>query len=256
MLKFNYILFSYFLFTAGIWFALKDPLSALCVSVLITVVFIMIIAWGVADIRSRMFIDSFNGNPLAKDRIAITFDDGPDEKNTRELLKILKKHNVKATFFLIGQKIKKKNEIVRDIFSEGHQISNHSCYHKNSFPLLSFAKMKDEIICTQKAIKEITGNDNRFFRPPFGVTNPTVAKAVKFTGLKVAGWSIRTFDTKRSLSKEKILSRVLIKLKPGDIVLLHDTGKNVLWLTDNILKYTGDKGWAAVTVEELSENNV
>ncbi len=250
MLKFHYILIAWLVSATASFLLISDRQICFFFILFLTLFFISVIIWGVSNIRSGMFVNTYNYNVAPSDKIALTFDDGPDIVKTPHLLRILEEYDAKATFFLMGKKIDANKEIVRQIVANGHQIGNHSYYHKNIFPLLSLKKMKEELYRTQKLLKEITGEENSIFRPPFGVTNPTIAKAVKSIGLKVIGWRIRSLDTDSSLSKEKILSRVLKKIKAGDIILLHDTSEHVLWLTTNILKYIKEQNLKAVTIDD------
>jgi len=253
MLKFYYILLVWFVSIVISYFLIDNNAIGIFVILLLTVSFVAAIIWGVSNIRSGMFVSSYNYNSKVSDKIALTFDDGPDIKNTSRLLDLLKEYDAKATFFLIGEKADVNRNIVKQIVANGHQIGNHSYYHKNTFPLLSLKRMKEELYLTQKVLKEITGKENGVFRPPFGVTNPTIAKAVKSLGLNVIGWNIRSFDTKGSLPKEKILSRVLKEMNPGDIILLHETSEHVFWLTINILKHIKEQNLKVVTIDSLQE---
>ncbi|MEN8119818.1 MAG: polysaccharide deacetylase family protein [Bacteroidota bacterium] len=197
-----------------------------------------------------MFVKSFNSNPKVKNKVAITYDDGPDEENTPKLLGIFKKNNAKASFFMIGKNIVQYKEIADKVFKEGHIIGNHSFNHSNTFPLKSHDKIEQELVKTQREIKKITSWENLYFRPPFGVTNPFIAKALSKLNLKVIGWNIRSFDT-TNRRKELILKQITKKLKGGDIILLHDRTENVCWLTEEIFKFLKENKLEAVTIEEL-----
>ena len=175
--------------------------------VFLSTVILLLITWGVANIRSQMFVKTFSCNSNAKGKVALTYDDGPHSKNTPELLGILE--NAKASFFLIGQNVGKYPELSHQIHQKGHLIGNHSYYHKNIFPFTFPKKMKEEIIKTQIEIKKITGGQNVYFRPPFGVTNPNIAKAVEILQLETIGWSIRTYDTMIT-NPGKIIQNIII----------------------------------------------
>lgn len=153
-------------------------------------------------------------------KIALTFDDGPAEY-TEEILDILKKENVKATFFLIGKNIEGNEHIVKRMNEEGHLIGNHSFYHGKNFDWQSSKSMMKEIEETNDSIEKITGKRPVYFRPPFGVTNPNLAKAIAQTGMKSVAWNIRSFDT-MAKSEEKLLKRLLTQSKANSIILLHD----------------------------------
>jgi peptidoglycan/xylan/chitin deacetylase (PgdA/CDA1 family) len=184
-------------------------------------------------IRSGVYVTTINSGNTNRNEIAITFDDGPCEQ-TREILSILDKHQAKASFFVIGHKIEDHKEIIKEIYQKDHTIGNHSFRHHNLFPLKLPGQIANEIITTQKIIRSITGAEPHYFRPPFGITNPLLAKALKGTSLKTIGWSIRSLDTVTDDPK-KIMTRIKKLLKPGCIILLHDTTKNVIPVLEELL---------------------
>lgn len=153
-------------------------------------------------------------------QIALTFDDGPGEY-TEQILDILKKENVQASFFLIGNNIAGKEELVKRMKEEGHIIGNHSYDHGRKFDWQSSRLMIQEIEQTNQLIEDITGEKPRYFRPPYGVTNPNLAKAIRATEMKSVAWNVRSFDT-MAKSEEKLLKRILKLAKPNAIILLHD----------------------------------
>lgn len=187
---------------------------------------------------------------MAKNKVAITFDDGPDSIQTPEILKVLSAYNAKATFFMIGSKIQNNLELVKQVQEQGHLIGNHSFIHSNRFPLLSSHKIRLEIEKTQLEIEKAIGMPPLYFRPPFGVTNPLIAKALKNLPLKTIGWNIRSLDT-RIKEKQKVVDKILGKVQGGDIILLHDTTPDISWIVDAVLKGIKQKNLQAVTVEEL-----
>ncbi|MCD4793433.1 MAG: polysaccharide deacetylase family protein [Bacteroidales bacterium] len=173
-----------------------------------------------------------------KSKIHLTFDDGPDPNTTPKILKVLKKYNKKATFFCIGEKIEKHPEILKQIAEQGHEIGNHSYSHSYYFDFFRTSKVIKELDKTNKLIKKISGKDCIIFRPPFGVTNPNIAKAVKKLNLETIGWSIRSLDTVKD--KKTVLKR-LEKAKPGNIVLFHDTKTNTVEILEEFLRLKNKK---------------
>lgn len=153
-------------------------------------------------------------------KIAITFDDGPAEY-TEAILDILKKENVMATFFLVGKNIRGKEALLHRMTGEGHSIGNHSFGHGKNFDWESSAQMAGEIQDTNLEIERVTGKKVTLFRPPYGVTNPNLAKAIRRTGMKSIGWNIRSFDTV-ARSEDRLLQKIFGKIQPGAIILLHD----------------------------------
>ena len=192
----------------------------------------MIIALAIAAILAFMFYASYSIKSQVYVRalcrvkttekvVYLTFDDGPDAEQTPRVLDVLKCNNAKATFFCIGSRIAGNEQIIKRIIDEGHTVGNHSFSHTNGFPLFSRRRMVADIEQCQKAIENAIGTAPTLFRPPFGVTNPTVGKAVKTLNLKTIGWTIRTYDTNRG-SDAKIARRISRQLRPGAIILLHD----------------------------------
>ncbi len=168
-----------------------------------------------------------------KSRIYLTFDDGPDKKITPRILEILKKYNVKATFFCIGKKAETYPNILKQIAEEGHVVGNHSYSHSLYFDFFGTAKILKELKKTNRTVKQITGEECKVFRPPYGVTNPNIARAVKKTGMQVVGWSIRSFDTVKN--KKQVMKR-LQKAQNGDIILFHDTKEQTPEILDEFLR--------------------
>ena len=173
------------------------------------------------SIKSQVYVKALCRVKTTEKVVYLTFDDGPHAEQTPRVLDVLKRNNAKATFFCIGSHIAGNEQILKRIIDEGHTIGNHSFSHTNSFPLFSRRRMIADIEQCQKAIESATGTAPTLFRPPFGVTNPTVGKAVKTLNLKTIGWTIRTYDTNRC-SNEKIARRISRQLRPGAIILLHD----------------------------------
>ena len=221
--------------------------------VFVLIIWLGLISWGAFDIRLGYFIPTINSVKTKNNKIAITFDDGPTEF-TPEFLDLLSKYDAKATFFCIGKQIEKHPEILDRIYKEGHQIGNHSYSHHKSFGFFSSKKVKKEIQKTDTLIEQITTKKNQYFRPPFGVTNPHIAKAIKQTKHKVIGWNIRSLDTVIE-DENKILERITKKLQSGSIILLHDTSDKSLRVLEQLLLTLQQKNFQSVTVEKLVEND-
>ena len=195
-------------------------------------------------------LKAFSSNKfLGGKKIAITFDDGPNPY-TERVLDVLKANNIQATFFCIGSQIEKYPEIFKRIIAENHIVGNHSYSHSNKIGLFSKAEMISEIERTDEIIKRYSGKKSNYYRPPFGVTNPNIAKALKVTKHKVIGWNIRSLDTKIK-SEEKILIRIKKRLSPGSIVLLHDTSEKTVRVLEQLLVILSENQYEAVTVETL-----
>ena len=204
---------------------------------------------GASVIRLNFFTRAISHADGRRNQIAITFDDGPHPYSNK-ILDTLKKYNVKATFFLIGKQIEQHPEIAKRMKDEGHVIANHSYSHKNTFPVFPVNSMVNEIEQTNVLLHKITGVHNPYFRPPFGVTNPTIAKAVRRTGMKVIGWNLRSYDTVTKNSG-KVVNRVVSRLKPGAIILLHDNREHTSQILEAILLYAQQNQMDCVTIDEI-----
>lgn len=191
------------------------------VVLILSVAAILFLVYASYSIRAGVYLKAFCRKPTDEKVVALTFDDGPHSTQTPRVLDVLKEYNVKATFFCVGTKIIGRKEIIRRIVNEGHSIGNHSYSHVWKFPFFTIHRMTHELRWTQKMIEEITGQPVTLFRPPFGVTNPNLARAVKRLNYQTIGWDIRSLDTQTS-SHDKIVKRISKQLRPGSIILLHD----------------------------------
>ncbi|GBG15781.1 polysaccharide deacetylase [Novimethylophilus kurashikiensis] len=156
-----------------------------------------------------------------RNQIALTIDDGPDPEVTPQVLDVLDRYGVKATFFCIGVLAERHAELCRDIVRRGHAVENHSQYHRHHFSLLGPAGVMREIRAAQQTLTDITGQPPQFFRAPAGLRNPFLAPVLVKLGLQLASWTVRGFDTQTG-DAGKVTTRLLAKLRPGAILLLHD----------------------------------
>lgn len=197
-------------------FRLINPLYIL----LPLIVYPLFLIYGSIFIQSDFYFKSVSklSNPKA---ILLTFDDGPDPELTPQILELLDDYDRKAIFFLIGEKAKKYPELVKEIHKRGHSIGNHSYTHEKWFDIRSSAIMTKELEQTNSVLENSIGEKVAYFRPPYGVTNPNLKKAIKNTKLKSIGWSFRSLDTGKQ-SAEQISERIEKEIKGGDILLFHD----------------------------------
>ena len=208
-------------------------------------VWLTITSYGVFSIQSGVFISAQNTIQPIDNQVAITFDDGP-HPNTAKILDILKQYNAKATFFIVGENAEKYPELVKRIANEGHTIGNHTYSHKHTFPIFGLNEIIEDISKTSIIIKKLTGKQPQFFRPPFGVTNPRIAKAVNKLNLKTIGWNIRSLDTKIK-NPERVVSRVNKRIKPGSVILLHDYTDSYSKILEQILSYMSSNNYTFKT---------
>lgn len=202
------------------------------------------------NISSGVYVKTFCRKKTTEKEIALTFDDGPDSEYTPQILNILKSRNVEAAFFCIGNKVEKNPELTKKIKEEGHLIGNHSYSHINTFPLFSANKMIEDIRAAEKAIESVTGEPVAYFRPPFGVTNPLIRKALKAFNYTVIGWNIRSLDTS-STDVDTIFNRIIRQVKPGSVILLHDTMPHTGQVLIKTLDYLADNGYVVKRVDKM-----
>lgn len=225
---------------------------------LITIATIIVLAFFVrasADIGSGIYLKSFCRKSTTEKILSLTFDDGPDEIMTPKVLDVLKQYNIKATFFLIGEKVLQHPQIVERIISEGHIVGNHTHSHKTTFPL-SCAKMVDEELqnCSN-AIAEVSSRQPKLFRPPFGVTNPIIGCIVRQKGLDSVGWSIRSLDTISRRSREEVCLGVVKQLHPGAVILLHDRCNDADILLRMLIPKIIEKKYKFTTIDNLIQKD-
>jgi peptidoglycan/xylan/chitin deacetylase (PgdA/CDA1 family) len=158
---------------------------------------------------------------IARQEIALTFDDGPDPEVTPRVLEMLDAHNARATFFCIAERAALHPELVRDIVRRGHIVENHSRTHRATFPMLGMGGIRREILGAQATLAETSGRAPRFFRPPAGLRNPLLDPVLHELGLRLVSWTRRGYDTNRP-DAAGVADRLLRGLAAGDILLLHD----------------------------------
>ncbi|MBS1723831.1 MAG: polysaccharide deacetylase family protein [Armatimonadetes bacterium] len=179
--------------------------------------------------------------------VALTFDDGPSPFTTPTVLDSLKKHHAKATFFLVGQMIHRREYLLRRMMAEGHVIGNHSWshpYHPDP------AKAKDEVRRTNQAIHQVTGFYPAVFRPPGGIMDSWTARLAKAQGLPSVIWTGSSADT-ATTSSAVVYRNVVAAAHPGAIILMHDVKSHTAAAVPAILATLEKKGYRFVTVPEM-----
>ena len=187
----------------------------------------------------------YDNDVISNKYIALTFDDGPNY-NTGKVLDVLAKYNVKATFFVLGSKAKDNKKILKREYDSGMEIGNHTFNHL----LLTKYKenvIKDEIDKTSSVIFEVTGRYPKLLRPSYGVYNNIVKK---IGNMPIIIWDIDTLDWKYHNSK-RIASRVINKVKDGDIILMHDIYSATANSLNIIIPELQNRGYTFVTIPEL-----
>jgi peptidoglycan/xylan/chitin deacetylase (PgdA/CDA1 family) len=219
----------------------------------IIVAFLAVVGLGVVFPRLSLFGDFICCGDRSRRCVALTFDDGPDENSTPALLDVLREAKVEATFFCVGKRVAANPELTARIAREGHLPGNHSYTHSNLTNFFSVARLKTELSQTQTALEKISGHAPGFFRPPIGLSNPRIFRATGELGLKVIGWSARGLDTVYT-DPEKIVARIVRRLEPGAIILLHDGNISAarLVLTVKLLLATlRERGYDVVRLDKM-----
>lgn len=188
------------------------------------------------SIEAGFYVKSFCQDKDAGQVVMLTFDDGVEPGQTEKVLDILKKHEIKALFFVVGHKAERYPHLVRRIVDEGHMVGNHSYSHTPFFPLKSTKNIVAELERTNVILSKICNLEKiDYFRAPYGVTNPNIARAIKRLNLISVGWNIRSLDTNMGVSRDAIASRVISKLSDGSVILLHDVLADSEYLLEQII---------------------
>jgi peptidoglycan/xylan/chitin deacetylase (PgdA/CDA1 family) len=210
---------------------------------------------------SQLYGRSFLGLPAGSRKLALTYDDGPNDPYTLQLLDVLAKHDVRATFFLVGRFVEQRPDIVRAIVAAGHDIGNHTWSH----PYLiwaSPAEARRQLERTSRVIEEVTGQTPRLFRPPFGGRRPGTFGLVRKLGMTPIMWRVSTYDWEAD-SHEFILKKARKRIRGGDVILMHDGGhtrmgvkrSHTVAATDQLISEYKMKGYEFVSVSEMLASN-
>jgi peptidoglycan/xylan/chitin deacetylase (PgdA/CDA1 family) len=200
---------------------------------------------------------SFTGLPRGTKQLALTYDDGPNDPHTLGLLEVLAKHNVGATFFLIGSYVKKRPELAREIVKAGHVVGNHTFTH----PLLTFksaAEVRQELSTCRSALEDAVGQHSNLFRPPFGGRRPAVLRIVRDLGLTPIMWNVTGYDWDAPPSAV-IEQKVTRQIRGGDVILLHDGGhkqmgadrSQTVVATDRLIAKYKSQGYEFKTIPQM-----
>jgi peptidoglycan/xylan/chitin deacetylase (PgdA/CDA1 family) len=184
--------------------------------------------------------------------IALTFDDGPWPVYTEKILDVLAKHDTKATFFMLGLRAKRKPDVAARVANEGHLVANHSLSHR-SFATSKPKEIKRQIVKGREVIKDASGVDSPWLRPPYGAMGSDAWKIAKKTHSRVVRWSVDSEDWHKRGAK-KIAKRVIKQVEPGSVILMHDGGgdrSQTVEALPMIIEKLKAKGYVFVTVEEL-----
>lgn len=185
--------------------------------------------------------------PNHENKIYLTFDDGPTPEVTNWVLGELQKYNAKATFFCIGDNIKKYPEDFEKVIAQGHSIGNHTFNHLNGFKTLTETYLLNTNLCASEIQKYQIGTiKSKIFRPPYGKIKPSQSKILRELGYKIIMWDVISYDFDKTISKKKCLQNVVKNTRPGSIIVFHDSVKafeNLQYVLPKSLTYFYKKGF-------------
>jgi peptidoglycan/xylan/chitin deacetylase (PgdA/CDA1 family) len=198
---------------------------------------------------------TFTGFGRGSKRIALTYDDGPNDPHTLKLLEVLAKHDVHATFFMIGRYVKQRPDIVREVARAGHVIGNHTFTHPLLIPESS-VQTRIQLLECRSALQDAIGEHSNLFRPPFGGRRPATLRVARELGLDPVMWNVTGYDW-NALPASEIERKVNRQMRGGDVILLHDGGHRAMGAdraqtviaTDNLIRRYKDEGYEFVTVD-------
>lgn len=217
---------------------------------ILVIVYSFILFYGCYYIRSNFFINVICSAKTGEKEIAISFDDGPATAYSGEILQILKANNVKAAFFCIGNRIAGKEKIFEQLHEDGHLIGNHSYSHHFWFDMFSSKKMLADLKMMDTVMEKTIGLRPKLFRPPYGVINPNVRKAIVKGNYVPVGWSVRSMDT-IIRDEKKLLNKITRSLRNGAIFLFHDTSKTTLAILPQFIKHATQEGYKIVRLDKM-----
>lgn len=209
---------------------------------------------GNASVADLLKYNAYYIGDTSKNSIYITFDAGFENGNTEKILDALKKHNVKATFFLVGNYIETSPEIVKRMVADGHTVGNHTYTHPDMSKISSEESFKKELNSLENLYKETTGQELlKIYRPPQGkycVSNLEMANKL---GYKTIFWSLAYVDWYENdqPTKEEAFDKLLTRIHPGAVVLLHSTSKTNADILDELLTKWEDMGYSFGEIKDL-----
>ena len=186
--------------------------------------YLTLVLAGVLVLPWRVFADAVVQGPRSARGVALTFDDGPHPLWTRAVRDALSARGLKgATFFVVAHKAEEHPDVVREIRERGHAVEVHSYAHDRLFALRGPRRVREDLERAVATIERLTGRRPSLFRPPIGHTNPTIARVADDLDLTIVAWSARGFDGLSGARPEQVAARVAKGLRPGAIVLMHDS---------------------------------
>ncbi len=210
----------------------------------------IILFYGCYFVHSNFFIPVICSLKTDEKVVAISFDDGPVAGNTGKILQTLKDNDVKAAFFCIGNRIADNEDVLKQVYNEGHLIGNHTYTHHFWFDMFSSKKMLSDMQLMDELTNETIGKKPKLFRPPYGITNPNLKRAITNGNYIPVGWNARSLDTVIK-DEEKLLSKMMGKLRPGAVFLFHDTSDATVAILPAFIKYIHTNGYQIIRPDKM-----
>src|SRR5579864_7123146 len=209
--------------------------------------------------KGQWYGRTFTGLKAGSRQLALTYDDGPNDPHTLRLLEVLARHNVKATFFLIGRYVKQRPDMVRELTQAGHVAGNHTFSHPNLI-FASAGQTTTQLQDCKQALTDAVGEHSRLFRPPFGGRRPSTLRVARALGLEPVMWNVTGGDWKGK-GADYVERRVRQQVRGGDVILLHDGGhatfgadrSQSVIATDRLIARYKSEGYEFVTVPEMMQ---
>jgi peptidoglycan-N-acetylglucosamine deacetylase len=178
-------------------------------------------AWiGYAWVPHLLPLGRTRQGPPSPPCIALTFDDGPDPRWTPVVLDVLARHEVRATFFLVGERAQRAADVVRSLVAGGHEVGNHGWSHRSLW-LCGPRRTRREVVSAHEVLAALAGHPPQFFRPAWGMVNAALPAALRACGERAVFWSLQP-EGLRAVSAERQTAHILRRAHPGAIVDLHD----------------------------------
>jgi peptidoglycan/xylan/chitin deacetylase (PgdA/CDA1 family) len=208
---------------AGASLALLAPPASWIIAAGTVVATVTLFAWAIFRVNSSFWIETHWRAPRSSRAVALTFDDGPDERFTARVLDILTEKGVPATFFVVGERVERRPELIRRAHDLGHAIGNHTYTHSLRFHFRHASGLRREIGACSEAIRSAIGLEPRLFRAPQGLKTPALGDVLRERGMAAIGWQMRGMDYVIR-DPERIARRMVDGAVDGGVLLLHDGG--------------------------------
>lgn len=211
---------------------------------------------GNTSISELQKYDAYYVQNTSKKVLYLTFDCGYENGNTPAILKALKKHHAPATFFVVGNFLRDNSDLIRQMLAEKHTVGNHTFHHPDMSQISTLESFSEELGNVEKLYKEITGTTmTRYYRPPQGKYSVENLQMAKDLGYHTFFWSLAYVDwiADNQPTKEEAFDKLLSRIHPGAIVLLHNTSKTNGEILDELLNKWEDMGYSFASLNKLTK---